>query len=165
LQPRISISFFAGPQHSNNYGGGLIPVNSWSPTYGGSFGWQSGNTSLALSASRSISAGGGLQGAVRSANVNASVRRQLAKALSAQLSAFYSKNTVLGALPQFSDGGHTTSGTVSLNRQVQENLDLTLAYTRLQQKYSNIATFSSAPNQNRVSISLSYQFTRRRIGQ
>jgi hypothetical protein len=160
VQPSTSISFFAGPQHSNSYSGDLISAKLWSPTYGASFGWQGRYTSLALSAGRSISAGGGLQGAVRSVSANASVRRQLAKTLNAGLSAYYSKNTALQILPQSSDGGHTISETVSLDRQVRENLNLTLAYTGVQQSYSNIAPVSSAPNQNRVSLSLSYQFTR-----
>ena len=157
MQPRLSLSLFAGPQYSDTRGAAVIPTSMWTPSFGGSFDWQGVRTSLAVGASRSITGGGGLQGASRSEGANAAVRRQLTKFFSGEVGASYSQSSVLASLPQFSSGGHTVSGSVSLHRQIREHLDVGLAYTHLYQSYGDIQALSSKPNRNRVSISLSYQ--------
>jgi hypothetical protein len=160
VQPRMSVSLFAGPQHSDTRGGDAIPSNMWSPSFGGSFGWQGVRTSLAIEASRAVTAGGGLQGASRSDSADASVRRQLTKSLGVEAGASFSKSDVLASLSTFSSGGHSVSGSISLYRQIREHLNLVLAYVRLHQSYGDIQALSSDPNRNRVSLSLSYQFQR-----
>jgi hypothetical protein len=160
LQPNTSLSLYAGPQYSDSYGGGLLPVKNWSPSYGGSVGWQGQRTSFALSAGRTVSAGGGLQGAVNMENATAFIRRQLTKAWIGGLSAYYENSLLLTSQLSATNGGHSISGTLSLHRQIRETLALELAYTRLHQSYPNVTAVSAVPNVNRVWLSLSYQFTR-----
>jgi hypothetical protein len=160
LQPTMSVSLFAGPQYSDSHGGGFVQTKNWSPSYGGSFGWQAQRLSFALSAERAVSAGGGLQGAVRSENASASVRGQLTKTWAASLGGYYGNNILLSQQPGAINGGHSLAGTVTLNRQLGQSLRLELGYTRLHQTYQNLSTLSASPNANRVWLSLSYQMTR-----
>jgi hypothetical protein len=158
LQPTTSLSLYAGPQYSDSRGGGLPATKIWSPSYGGSFGWQGQRVTFALNGGRSISAGAGLPGAVRAENASASARGQLTKSWSAGVNAFYGNSVLLTRLSATS-GGHSIGGTVSLHRQIGQSLGLELAYTHLHQVYPNLS-LSAVPNTNRVSVSLSYQFQR-----
>ena len=72
----------------------------------------------------------------------------------------YANNSILDALPSLNTGGHTISGTASVQRQIGQHLGLQLQYIRLQQSYTQVAALSSIPNQNRVAVSISYQFSR-----
>jgi hypothetical protein len=160
LQPTTSLSLFAGPQYSESSGGGLSATRSWSPSYGGSFGWQGQRVSFAVTGGRAISAGGGLQGSVRAENASASVRGQLTKSWSAGASALYSNSALLTPQLSATNEGHTIAGTVSLDRQIGQSVDLKVAYTRLHQSYPNLSILSAVPNTNRAWLSLSYQFTK-----
>jgi hypothetical protein len=160
LKPTFSISVFGGPQHSDTEQFGVPALKAWSPAGGASLGWQGRVTSFAVSFSRAISDGGGLTGAVHSNSANGSLRRQFTRSLSASMGASYASNVVLDALPLFNTGGHMISGSASVQRQIGEHLNLQLQYMRLHQSYSDIAVLSSAPDRNRESITLSYQFAR-----
>ena len=160
LKPTFSISLFGGPQHSDTTQFGMPASRSWSPAGGASMGWQGSVTTLAASYSRAISDGGGLAGAVYANNATGALRRQLTRTLSASMGASYASNIVLAALPMFNTGGHTISGNASVQRQIGEHLNLQLQYMRLHQSYSDIAVLSNAPNRNRESITISYQFAR-----
>jgi hypothetical protein len=160
LNPTLSVSFFGGPQYSNNQQFGLPTSSSWSPAGGASIAWQGKLTSFAASYSQTINDGGGLGGAVQANNVNASFRRQLARNLSTTLGASFANNSVLDASPTFNSGGHTFSGNASVQRQFGQHLNVQLQYLRLQQSYSQVAAISSIPNQNRVAVNISYQFSR-----
>ena len=160
LRPTTSLSIYAGPQYSDSRGEGLPSSKTWLPMYGGSFAWQAQRMSLAVSGERSVSAGGGLQGAKRGESASASVRGQLTRSWNAGVSAFYSNSGVLTPQPSATNGGHSLAGTISFHRQIGQSLGLELAYTRLHQTYSNVSTLSVLPNTNRVWLSLSYQLTR-----
>jgi hypothetical protein len=160
LKPTLSISLFGGPQQSDTQQFGLPAMKAWSPAGGASMGWQGKLTSIAASFSRAINDSGGLSGAVESLGTNASLRRQVSRNLSASLGASYATNKVLDALPTFNTNGHTISGSASVQRQFGEHLNLQLQYMRLHQSYSNIPVLSSAPDRNRESITISYQFSR-----
>ena len=160
LKPTFSISLFGGPQHSDTTQFGMPASRSWSPAGGASMGWQGSVTTLAASYSRAISDGGGLAGAVYANNATGALRRQLTRTLSASMGASYASNIILAALPMFNTGGHTISGNASVQRQIGEHLNLQLQYMRLHQSYSDIAVLSNAPNRNRESITISYQFAR-----
>jgi hypothetical protein len=160
LKPTFSISVFGGPQYSDTQQFGVPTMKAWSPAGGASLGWKGRVTSFAVSFSRAISDGGGLAGAVHSNSANGSLRRQFTRSLSASIGASYASNIVLDALPLFNSGGHTISGNASVQRQVGEHLNLQLQYMRLHQSYSDIAVLSSAPDRNRESITISYQFAR-----
>jgi hypothetical protein len=160
FNPTLSVSFFGGPQYSNNQQFGLPTSSSWSPAGGASIAWQGKLTSFAASYSQTINDGGGLGGAVQANNVNASFRRQLARNLSATLGASFANNSVLDASPTFNTGGHTISVNASVQRQIGQHLNVQLQYMRLQQSYTQVAAISSIPNQNRVAVNISYQFSR-----
>jgi len=160
FKPTLSLSLFGGPQYSDTQQFGLPPSRSWSPGGGASFGWQGQFTSFAASYSKTINGGGGLSGAVHAYSANASLRRRLTRNLSTAITANYANNKVLDALPQFNNGGHTISGSASLQRQIGEHLNVGLQYTRIHQTYNNILVISSAPDHNNGAVTLSYQFSR-----
>jgi hypothetical protein len=116
--------------------------------------WQAQHAGVAISYSHSVSSGGGLIGAVELDSANASVRQQLTRNFSASLAGSYANNGVLAV----SDlGGHSVSGSASLQRQVGEHLNVQAGYTRLHQTYS---VFSANPDTNREWIAISYHFAR-----
>jgi hypothetical protein len=160
LRPTFSFSLFGGPQYSNTQQFGVPVMRGWSPAGGGSMSWQGKLTSVAASYSRSINGGGGLAGAVRLDNANASFRRQLARTLSMSIGASYASNNVLDASPGFNSNGHSISGNTSVQRQIGERLNLQFQYTRLHQSYSDVAAISSIPDRNRAAVMISYQFSR-----
>lgn len=169
ISAHLSLSGFGGAQYSDTSATVLPPFvlpesQTWSPTYGGSFGWQGRRMSFAASGSRSISNGGGLSEAVHSTSVSASLRRQLTRTLSAGVSASYGDSQVLNALSLFNTGlntgGHTISGNASVQRPLGQHFNVQLGYSRVHQSYSNIAAISSNPDTNRESVTISYQFSR-----
>ncbi len=160
LKPTLSVSLFGGPQYSDTEQFGIPTSKAWSPAAGASMGWQGKLTSFAASYSRRINDGGGLSGAVHSNTADASVRRQLTRRLSASIGGSYANSSVLGALPQFSNNGHTISGSASVQRPIGERLNLQLQYTHLHQSYGGIAAISSIPDRDRAAVTISYQFSR-----
>ena len=165
--PRVSISFFGGPQYADvgpQYSDTVsIPTpssQSWHPEAGGSLSWQGRLTNLAVSYSHMISGGGGLIGAVHMDSANASIRQQLSRTLSASVAGGYTQNNVLAATPLASSNGHTVSGTASVQQQFGQHFNVQLGYTRLHQNYSTVAVLASNPNTNREFVSISYQFSR-----
>jgi hypothetical protein len=159
-KPRTSLSVFAGPQYSDTHGGGLPAAKNVYSSYGLSVGWQAAHTSFALTAKQAITAGIGLESAVRAQTAAGSIRHQLTKLWSGQLTAAYANNNVLAPSPQFNNSGHTLAGTLSLNRQIGEHLGLGISYARIHQSYVNVPALSATPSRNRVWLSLSYQFMR-----
>jgi hypothetical protein len=158
---RFSFSLFGGPQYysagpqSTGTTSPPFPASqSWSPAGGASLNWQARHSSMAVSYSHSISSGGGLIGAVELDSANASLRQQITRNFSASLAGAYANN---GVLAISSLGGHSVSGTASLQRQVGEHLNLQAGYTRLHQNYSFL---SANPDTNREWVSISYQFAR-----
>jgi hypothetical protein len=160
FNPTMSLSFFGGPQYSSTQQLGMPSSQGWSPAGGVSFGWQGKLTSFAASYSQTINDGGGLSGAVHASSANASLHRQIVRKLNGAIGASYSNNSVLSASPTFNTGGHTISGNASVQRQVGQRLNLQVQYTRVHQSYSDVAVISAIPDQNRVAVNISYQFTR-----
>lgn len=156
----ISLSFFGGGQHSNTSGGGFIPQQMWSPTAGGSLNWQGMHTSFVLEASRRIAQAGGLAGATDTYTADAALRHQFSKKLTGAISAAYSDQALLDPNPLFSIGGHSVSGTATIQRMIGAHFSTGLGYSRLSQSYANIAALSGNGNRNRGWISLSYSFER-----
>ena len=157
--PRLSISLFGGPQHSDSVlPAPVLPAREWTPAAGGSVSWQGQSNSFALSYLHSIAGGGGLLGPVQLDSVNASVRQRIAKTLSGSLTGGYAQNDLLGKFVAGPSNGHSISGTASLQQRLGQHMNLQLGYTRLHQDYSDVAVISSVPNTNREFVSLSYQF-------
>ena len=160
LPPTLTVALFAGPEHSATNGDIKLERRVWSPALGGSLGWHGGHASMVASYSQRITSGGGLSGAVRSKSTDGSVRWQFTRTLTASLRGLYLVNRVLDSPGSFGDGGHSVSGTVSLERSIGEHLGLQMGYTRLHQSYANVPVISNTPNRNNVWVSLSYQFDR-----
>lgn len=164
---RFSLSFFGGPQYSDTIQPPLatlhvqLPaVKAWSPAAGASLSWQGHSNSFAMSYSHIISGGSGLLGAVHMDNATMSLRQQMSRTISGSLSGSYVQNDVIGSFVPGANNGHTVSGTVSLQKQFHQKLNLQFGYTRLHQDYSDVAVLSQIPNTNREFVSLSYQFSR-----
>lgn len=158
---RFSFSLFggpqyytAGPQYTSTSTSPVPAEQSWSPAGGASLSWQVVHSSVAVSYLHSVSGGGGLIGAVELDAANASVRQRIARNLNLSLGGTYANNGVLAVAAL---GGHSVSGSASLQRQVGEHLSLQAGYTRLHQTYSFI---SANPDTNREWVSISYQFAR-----
>jgi hypothetical protein len=161
LQPNLSLSVSAGPQHSEVSQAPLPSAGTWSPAAAASLGWQAHHTNLAASYSRTISGGGGLVGAFDSSAANLSLRQQLSQNWNAQVVGAYSINkTVTPFFFLSSPGGHSISGSVSIQRKLGQHFSATAGYTRLHQSYSSITAISTAPDTNLESVSISYQFAR-----
>ncbi len=161
LKPTLSLSVSGGPQHFDVAQSPFPPSGAWTPAATASMGWQRRRTNFAASYSRMVSGGGGLTGAFHSSNAIASARWQLARTWYVGSSANYAiyKNVT----PFFflaSPGGHSISGTVSVQHTISGHLNAEVGYSRLHQSYDGIALISGAPDTNREFISISYQFAR-----
>jgi hypothetical protein len=161
LKPSLSFSFAGGPQHYEAVQSSLFHSRSWSPTATASVGWQGHRATLAAGYSRSVTAGGGLIGAFNSNAANASARWQIARRWSIGYVASYAvyKN-ITPLLGSANSGGHSVSGTVSVQHPIGEHFNAETGYTRLHQSFGGIAVISGAPDTNREFISVSYQFNR-----
>ena len=161
FRPNLSLSFAGGPQHYEVVQSSLFGSKSWSPSAIASLGWQGRRTTFAAGYSRSVTAGGGLIGAFNSNATNASARWQMKRTWNIGSAASYAiyKN-ITPFLAYGTPGGHSISGSVSLQHLFGEHFTAEAGYTRLRQSFSGIAAISGAPNTNREFISISYQFNR-----
>lgn len=157
----LSLSVSGGPQH---YAVAQTPYPSsasWTPSVTASVGWQSNHSSLAASYSRTVNGGGGLLGAFYSNTANAHARAQVTRAWAVETTAGYAIHKNVNSLLASSDpGGHTLSGTASVQRVFSERITAQLGYQRQHQSYSGIQAISALPDNNRGFVSLSYQFER-----
>jgi hypothetical protein len=161
LNPTLSLSLSSGPQYFDASQSPSPSVRSWTPSAMASIGWQRSHTNLVASYSRTVTGSVGLPGAFDSNSANASARWQIARTWNVGLAANYSINK--NVTPLFSSsnpGGHTVSGTTSVQHSMSEHLKVELGYARLHQSYNDIAVISNAPDSDREFISVSYQFTR-----
>jgi hypothetical protein len=157
----FSLSLAAGPQYFS-YAQSPFPTSqSWTPSVMESVGWQTEHTSLAASYSRSVTGGGGLLGAKSSNSASASVTWRITRTWDVGSTAGYAiyKNaSPLSLSPSL--GGHSVSGTVTIDHTLSERLRMEVGYQRLHQSYSGIAAITSDPDADREFASISYQFTR-----
>lgn len=160
LPPHLALSIFAGPEHSDTHSELSSGLSRWTPAAGASLSWRGEHHSFVASYEHRISDGGGLSGASIFDRAEASARWQLARTLTATIGGGYSTNSVLESQNLSGFGGHTWSGTASLQHPLGEMMSLQMGYTRLHQSYSSISTISEFPDRNYVWVSLSYQFQR-----
>lgn len=158
---RFSLSLFGGPQYYTagvqfDAAGTMIAtaMKAWTPAAGASLNWQLQRTSAAVSYFHSVSGGSGLVGAVQLDSAAASLRQQLTRNLSAEITGAYGNNAILTANAL---GGHSIIASAALQRQVGAHFSAQLGYTRLHQDYT---FFSTHPDANREWVSVSYQFAR-----
>ena len=173
LEHGLSLSFFAGPEYSTldtqTVTMHVTPtvisfatVNNMSHQIsgsgGGTFGWQGQLTSIKLEASRKVSDGGGLFGAVELTSFSGGIRRQIAKYSVLHLNAQYGRNEAL-ATSNTSPTLTSATGGLGLEQQLGQKFMLNMDYARDYQTGLS-TTSTSAINHNRGSISISYNFTR-----
>ncbi len=160
LRPSLSLSISGGPQHYSSTQAPFAPSAAWSPMVMASLGWQGERTTLAASYSRVVTGGGGLGGAYHSNSGTASASWKLSGVWTAGVSLGYSNyNTVTPLFVSSSANGHSISGTASIQRALNDNINLQLGYSWVNQTYQSVST-SVAPNTNRVFFSINYQFTK-----
>ena len=161
LKPTVSLSFSGGPQHYEAMQSSLFASRSWSPAATASLGWQARRTVLAASYSRTVTGGGGLLGAFNSNSATASARWQMTRSWNIGSAGNYAiyKN-VQPLLTTGNPGGHSVSGSVSLQHPIGEHFNAEAGYTRLHQSFNGIAVVATAPDTNREFISITYQFSR-----
>jgi hypothetical protein len=160
LKPTLTVSISGGPQHYTATQPPFPASSAWSPLLTVSVGWQGQRTTLAASYSRIVSGGGGLNGAFHSNSAGASANWKMSRDWNAGVAANYTDNQTLTPLFLSSSGGRTLLGTVSAQRSLGEHASLQFGYSWTSQNYEQIMPIASAPNVNRVFVSLSYQFTR-----
>ena len=161
LAQRLSISLAAGPQHFDLVESTVPASSSWTPAVMSSLGWQGERTLLAASYSRSVTGAGGLIGAFVRNNASATAHWQFARSWGVQAGAAYAtfKNAAAQSLSS-EQGGHSISGTASVDYSLNEHFTARAGYQRLHQSYNSIAAIASDPDSDREFISISYQFTR-----
>jgi hypothetical protein len=161
LEHSLSISVSGGPQHFAVTQSPLPASASWTPAGTASMGWQRNRSNLAASYSRTVSGAGGLLGAFKSESAIANASWHLARTWTAGLAASYTtQKNVLPAFFSSSQGGHTISGTVSVQHPISEHFTAGFQYAHIHQSYGGIAVISDDPDNDRASISFSYQFAR-----
>jgi hypothetical protein len=161
LNPLLSLSFSGGSQYFNATQTSSPRVTSWAPSTTASISWQRSHTNFAASYSRTVSGSNGLSGVFDSNNANGSASWQIARTWIAGLAAGYSINK--NATPSFAlsdSGGHSLSGTVSVQHSMGERLTAEFGYARLHQSYTGVAAISANPDSDRVYISVSYRLSR-----
>jgi hypothetical protein len=161
FQRKCSLSLVGGPQHYALSEYSVVPARAWSPAGMASLGWQGYRTSIAASASHTVTGGSGILGAFETNTGSGSFRWHPARTWTLNLGGSYSKIATVDS--QFGAdsmrGGHSASGTFSVDRAIGSSLDLTASYTRLHQTYSGIAAISANPTSDNVTISLFYRFS------
>jgi hypothetical protein len=166
IKPTMTLSFFAGPQYSDNRfqptaaSSQLLNSTQWSVSGGASYGWQAPHTSVVLTYVRRIADGGGVQGSVQLNSVSASLRAQLSPKWSAGVSGAYGTNDSL--VPSTTVAGNTTyaSGGFVVSRQFGQDCFLQIGYSRQNQQTSGLSTLTSDASKNLFIASFSYQFAR-----
>lgn len=157
----FTLSLATGPQYLDFTVPGSPSYSEWTPSVGGSIGWQASRARITADYSRDITAGQGILGAFASDIAEASARYQLTRSWILNGIGGYenSKNTVPIALQGY-PGGRSVSGTVSVGYSVREYLTAGAGYTHLRQRYTGVAAISQAPDSDRVFLSVSYYFRR-----
>ena len=157
----FTLSLSAGPQYYDIIQSPLPTSSALTPAVTTSMGWQGQRTSLAASYSRTVSGGGGLLGAMSSNNASASATWRMTRTwdvTSTANYAIYKNESPLSPSP--SSGGHSVSGTVTIDLTLSEHLRMAVGYQRMHQSYSGIATINSDPDTDSEFASFNYQFTR-----
>jgi len=161
LKRTLSISVSAGPQHFDAINPLLHGTASWTPAATASIGWQRNRVNFAASYSRSVSGSVGLLGAFQSNFANGSARWQFARTWTVGLTASYADfRNVTPLFVGSSPGGHTISGTATIEHPIGQRFLTEVGYARLDQRYSGVEVLSAEPNNDREYISISYNFKR-----
>ncbi|MDR3411783.1 MAG: hypothetical protein P4L87_12720 [Formivibrio sp.] len=161
LQQTLSFSISSGPQYFVTSQSPFPSLASWAPAVTASMGWQRNHTNLAVSYSKTVSGAGGLLGTFDSTLANASASWRFGRTWTLGSGASYMiSKSVTPAFFQSSPGGHSISGTASVQHPIGEHFTMEFGYARLHQSYSEISVISDNPDSDSVHISFSYHFSR-----
>jgi hypothetical protein len=161
LKPNLSVSISGGPQHYSSVQSTLPAAASWQPMTMVSVNWQGERTSVAASYARAVGGGGGLNGTFHSNNAGMSLLWRASRNWTTGLSGNYTNFDNLTPLfISSSPGGHTLSGTASLQRTLKEHTNIQFGYNWAHQSYPGLQTVSNNPNINRVFVTISFTFTK-----
>jgi hypothetical protein len=163
LEPstRFSLALTAGPEYVNTSEPGVPSNDSLGAFVLASLAYRATRYGWSTSYSHSTTAGQGLLGAYTSDAFNIVGTWQMQRTWTASINgAYLNLSTALPASVPSTPGGHTLFGTVSISHQLNEHFTIEADYRRLHQSYRDIAVISNHPNDDRVSVSLYYQFTR-----
>ena len=159
--PALSLSLSGGPQYFDTAESTSAPFHAWAPSATASIGWQKSYTNFAASYSRTVTGGVGLPGVFNSNSASASAGWQITRTWNLGLAVSYSINKNIGPFfPSSSIGGHSISGTVSVQHSLSEHLKAELGYAHLHQSYGDIAAIASVPDSDRGFISFTYKMSR-----
>ena len=157
----VSLTLAAGPQYSTLAETSISPISSLTPAILASISKQGLRVVLAASYSRFVSGGGGLLGAFTAESASAHVRCVITRHWTADSSGSYSLYTNLSsAAPGSAPGGHSISGTATVERSLNERLVAQFGYARLHNRFAGVAAVTADPDSDRVFASISYQFSR-----
>lgn len=172
LKPQLSLSVAAGPQNYNSEvsfsqaksSTNMVPPSNssgWSPGVIASMHWQGDHTNFAAGYSRTYSAGNGLLGVYHANGGNVTARWRALQSWTFGVGANYSdlKNV---AQPIFSStpGGHSISGMVTVEHQLNQYFEIMFQYDRLHQSYEDIPVVAVNPDSNREVFSIYWHFDR-----
>jgi hypothetical protein len=161
LANALSLSVSGGPQHFSVSESSFPASTAWTPAVNASIGWQRSRTNLAASYSRTVNGAGGLLGAEESTGGTASARWQATRTWTLGASASYSElKSATPQSPTAGQGGHSLSGSASVQHPIGQHFSAEVGYSRLHQSYSNVAAVAADPDGDHEYISISYQFTR-----
>ena len=170
-KPQLSLSVAAGPQNyssqvtfSSTSSTTGAPSNSsgWSPGITASMHWQGDHTNFAAGYSRTYSAGNGLLGTYHANGGSVTARWRALQTWTFGAGANYSDVKSVAPLPHFSatPGGHSISGMVSVDHQLNQYFRIMFQYDRLHQSYADIPVVAANPDSNREVLSLYWHFDR-----
>ena len=168
LSRSMTLSFFGGPQYSENkFPTDSVPPQTvshtgWSEAGGASFGWTALRTSVDAAYTYRIADGGGVQSSVQVSSVSGSVRRQLGSRTSLGFLASYATNDALNPSSVATSSANTkyASVGVSVTQRLGQNCFLQAGYTRQNQQAAGVTTLGSSVHRDTVIASFSYQFAK-----
>jgi len=155
----FSLSLNGGPEYTTSSTPGNAATNEWDPSGGAGIGWSRTRTSFALNYSRAVTTGWGLLGSYTADSASANVNHLFTRRLTGGANGNYGNTK--NATPQlvtFSPTGHTLFGRASLEYLLGEHLRLVGEYAHIHTDYSGISALSNSPSDNRVGLTLNYQF-------
>jgi hypothetical protein len=158
---KVSVSLTAGPEFYSTAVTGAPKSSSIGSFVLASTDLHGAHTGLAATYSQAVTAGQGLVGAYSTYLFDLSGRWEISRVWRAAVSGQYlnQKQAIPEAVPiATTPGGHSVYGMVSVSRLLGPRLAVNADYRRLHQGYDGVAVLSNSGNDDRVSISLSYQF-------
>lgn len=166
LTNQVTISGFAGPQHSRTVlSSSLLPVgaptsdaSSWTWSAGGNLSWKGAHTQVSGGFYQQISDGAGYLGTVRLRALSAGLDRQLSAGSNVHLAVQYNTNDPIGSVRLFPSLNYL-SVVAGYSRRLAAHLVIDATYWRGQQSANVLLPNGLGIMNNRVSVGLSYEFS------